>query len=216
MRKPIYFLMLGLSLLLVTCRGEQKKPIPTKPFTETNMVAIPAGVFTIGTDDGNELEAPARPVTTAAYWIDKYEYPNVIGEKPLVNITWYEAKEKCAMVGKRLCTEREWEKACRGPENWLYPYGQTYQSERCRTGREWGDGPGPIGATGCVSGYGVADMSGNVQEWTLGESVEERAIRGGFWQSVGYQSRCTTRLFFNVIYTDTTVGFRCCKSRDDG
>ena len=170
----------------------------------------------MGTDDGTELEAPARPVTTRTYWIDKYEYPNVIGEKPLVNVTWYEAQEKCTMLGKRLCTEREWEKACRGPEHWLYPYGSTYSVERCRTEREWQEGAVPIGSTNCMSGYGVADMSGNVQEWTLGESIEERAVRGGFWQSGSYQSRCSTRIFFHPTYKDETIGFRCCKSEDEG
>lgn len=201
-----------LMTVLLACRDEQKPGANVTLASLDNMVAIPAGVFTLGTDDGTELEAPARPVTTSTYWIDKYEYPNVVGENPLVNVTWYQAQEKCTIAGKRLCTEREWEKACRGPEDWLYPYGDTYEPKRCRTSADWEDGFATIGSTGCFSRYGVGDMSGNIQEWTLGESVEERAVRGGFWNSSSYQARCTTRAFFNTIYSDSTLGFRCCKS----
>ncbi len=177
------------------------------------MINIPAGAFTMGSDTGTELDAPARLVTTGEFYIDKFEYPNVLGEQPLVNITWLEAQAKCAEVGKSLCTARQWEKACRGPEGFVYPYGNTYYKDKCRTEVSWQDGASVSGAyPECASGYGVYDMSGNVYEWTREESIEERATRGGFWQNVDFQSRCSSKLFFHPTYSTSNIGFRCCKN----
>jgi len=183
-----------------------------------DMVKIPAGAFMMGSDMGTEVEAPARLVTTGEFYIDKFEYPNVLGEQPLVNVTWLEAQAKCAEVGKSLCTARQWEKACRGgpdrgQEGFVYPYGNTYDEDKCRTEVSWQDGAAGSGAyPECVSGYGVYDMSGNVHEWTTEKSVEERATRGGFWQSDAYQSRCSNKLFFHPTYAVSNIGFRCCKN----
>ena len=167
----------------------------------------------MGSDTATELESPARSVTTEEYWIDKFEYPNVLGELPLVNVTWYEARKRCLEQGKDLCTERQWEKACRGPESFVYPYGNVYDKNKCRAEAPWQDGPAAAGAyQDSASGYGVYDMSGNVAEWTLGESIEERAVRGGFWQSTDFYTRCPNRMFFHPTYAAPNIGFRCVKS----
>ena len=50
------------------------------------------------------------------YCIDKYEWPNVAGERPEVMNRFHQAQVKCAAVGKRMCTESEWSFACEGPE----------------------------------------------------------------------------------------------------
>ena len=183
------------------------------------MIKIPAGAFTMGSDTGTELESPARLVTTGEYYIDKFEYPNVLGEQPLGGVSWFEAQAKCQEVGKRLCTAREWEKACRGPEGFIYPYGNTYDKDKCRTEVEWQDGAAVSRAyPECVSGYGVYDMSGNLLEWTTEKSLpsqpkEGYATRGGFWQSTGFQSRCSYKglFFFHSTYREVNIGFRCCK-----
>jgi formylglycine-generating enzyme required for sulfatase activity len=177
------------------------------------MVKIPAGPFKMGSDsDIDELEAPERLVTTGEYWIDKFEYPSVLGEMPLTNVTWYKARDLCRKQGKDLPTERQWEKACRGPEGYIYPYGNTYDKRKSRTDLSWRDGPAVSGAyPESVSGYGVYDMSGNVWEWTLGEDIEGRAVRGGFWQSTDFESRCSNRMFFHPTYPAPNIGFRCVK-----
>ena len=75
-----------------------------------------------------------------AFYIDMYEYPNQRGTLPKVDVTWGEAESLCAEQGKRLCTEQEWQKACTGPQNFAYSYG-----DRIRVGalqyalcRRWG------------------------------------------------------------------------------
>jgi formylglycine-generating enzyme required for sulfatase activity len=208
-------LIILIIFIFVDCRGRKndKNQKQQAEVGSAGMVRIPAGVFKTGSDSGTELEAPERLVTTEEYWIDKFEYPNILGEMPLVNATWYEAREKCLEQGKDLPTERQWEKACRGPEGFVYPYGNEYDKRKCRTELSWNDGPAASGTyRDCVSGYGVYDMSGNVMEWTLGESVEERAVRGGYWQNIDFYTRCSYRVFYHPTYAAPNIGFRCVKS----
>jgi len=55
--------------------------------------------------------------------MDKYEWPNIVGERPMVGMNYNEAEGMCRGVGKRLCTAEEWTKGCEGEENWPYPDG---------------------------------------------------------------------------------------------
>ena len=199
---------------LVDCRDRKNHKIqkPRAEIASAGTVRIPAGAFVMGSNSGTEIEAPEKLVTTEEYWIDKFEYPNILGEMPLVNVTWHEAREKCLEQGKDLPTERQWEKACRGPDGFVYPYGDEYDKRKCRSEVSWNDGPAASGTyRDCISGYGVYDMSGNVAEWTLGESVEERAVRGGYWQRIGFYTRCSHRMFFHPTYAAPNIGFRCVK-----
>jgi len=213
--KIVFFILIIFTIL--ACNDKGKKPEPGDGninVGSAGMIKIPAGVFTMGSDAGTELESPARPVTTEEYYIDKFEYPNVLGEQPLGSITWFEAQAKCQEVGKRLCTAREWEKACRGQEGFVYPYGNIYDKDKCRTEVSWQDGAASSGSyPECVSGYGVYDMSGNLLEWTTEKSIEGYATRGGFWQSTTFQSRCSYKglFFFHPTYREVNIGFRCCK-----
>ena len=61
--------------------------------------------------------------TPIATCMDEHEWPNRPGEHPDVMVRYVEAKAACEAVGKRLCTEFEWETACEGPEVLAYPYG---------------------------------------------------------------------------------------------
>ena len=155
--------------------------------------------------------------------IDRYEYPNRIGAYPEVNVTWYEAQARCTSAGKRLCTEREWEHACRGSENHTYPYGNTFDPDKCNTGYRKDDvwrhdrGIARIGDWGeCVSGYGAYDMSGNVWEWVDGwysSNQGWRVVRGGSWfQSVNLAG-CDARYgqYLTPEYRLDLIGFRCCR-----
>ena len=67
------------------------------------------------------------------FYIDIYEYPNQRGTLPKVDVTWGEAESLCAAQGKRLCTEQEWQKACTGPQNFAYSYGENFEPGRCNT-----------------------------------------------------------------------------------
>ena len=75
-----------------------------------------------------EVKQPTRCVGKSRkmrYCIDRYEFPNRKGERPMVMQNFYQAQMHCAERGKRVCTESEWTKACEGPDNKPFPYGYT-------------------------------------------------------------------------------------------
>ena len=159
-----------------------------------------------------------------AFYIDIYEYPNRPGILPKVNATWREAETLCAAQGKRLCTEQEWQKACTGSQNYIYSYGEKFESGRCNTPLEingtWqrGQGLAPSGAyKNCSNDYGVHDMIGNAWEWTATWYLRPdlwRVVRGGsYFHSVNL-ARADARYgrYLGPEYRLDLVGFRCCRS----
>ncbi|MCD4672143.1 MAG: SUMF1/EgtB/PvdO family nonheme iron enzyme, partial [Anaerolineaceae bacterium] len=153
------------------------------------MVYVPAGIFTMGSADGDDDEQPVHAVYLDGYWIDKYEVTNVqykecVKEnaciepsnivdyydssytyRPVVYVSWLDAQDYCEWVGRRLPSEAEWEKAARGTEERTYPWGESIgceyaQYEAC-DGSTVEKGSFSKGA----SAYGALDMAGNVWEW---------------------------------------------------
>ncbi len=179
-------------------------------------------------EDGNKsrtgLKRDSGMVQIQNFKIDRYEYPNIVGEYPLYNVSWYEAQAKCKSKGKRLCSEAEWERACTGMNNHVYPYGNSFDEDKCNTPHQvdgnWGRDRG-IAKIGkwkeCVSDYGVYDMSGNVWEWVDGVySSREgwRVVKGGSWfQNVNFAT-CSARYvrYLTPDYRLDLIGFRCCQS----
>jgi len=169
----------------------------------------------------------AGMVRIGDFYIDKYEYPNSKGTMPQVDITWTEARDLCREKGKRLCSESEWEKACKGPQNLLYGYGMTFEQGRCNTPYKesaiWNRGPGatPSGEfAGCTSGYGVHDMIGNVWEWTDGwysQKKKWRVVRGGSWFHSVNLARSDVRYgpYLSSDYQLDLIGLRCCRSTSE-
>ena len=110
----------------------------------TGSVAI-AGSFCIDVYEGSLVEVLARGRTRA--WSPylppergrRYRARSRRGVTPQGYISQVAAARACAEAGKRLCTEREWERACRGPSPTQWPYGPAYQRGRCNDGR-----PGPV------------------------------------------------------------------------
>ncbi len=167
---------------------------------------------------------PAAEVRLTDFWIDRYEYPNVAGHMPRVDVTWQEAGQLCADRGQRLCTEAEWEQAAKGADNHAYGYGAEFEPGRCNT-------PSPDAAghwrrhhtaasgdfTGCQTPAGVHDLIGNVWEWTDGwydQAAGWRPVRGGSWfQNVNY-ARADGRYgrFLTSDFRLDLIGFRCCRS----
>jgi formylglycine-generating enzyme required for sulfatase activity len=157
------------------------------------MILIPGGSFTMGRDDGEAPEAPAHPVTLAAFYIDKHEvtlrqyalFLKESGHKdterqralareasggcdsedcPVVMVSAYEARDFAKWAGKALPTEAQWEMAARGTDGRLYPWGMTAPSwERKREPKQIDP---VMSFSNDVSPYGVYDMAGNVMEWT--------------------------------------------------
>ena len=188
------------------------------------MVYIPPGKFIMGrmhVEDvktvASQSEPLAKVVEVAGFLIDRYEFPNVTknkdGEpvKPASRATWQEAADACASISKRLCTAEEWEKACKGPANSIYSYGDAFDEARCGGGM---DTPYHLGDhTQCLSGYGVVDMSGGLREWSAtvaGSKGNRRVVKGGFKANNPKGSRCAFSVDESINYADGTLAFRCC------
>ena len=134
------------------------------------------------------------------------------GQAPWVSSSTSDAIAGCAAAGKRLCTEAEWQQACRGPSNWNFPYSNTYQATTCngldsRRGAILSTGSMPA----CQGGYtGLFDMSGNAYERT-GCANGTCRIKGGSYRSSASAGllACSPGFDFGDG-ADTAVAFRCC------
>jgi hypothetical protein len=175
------------------------------------------------------------------YCIDRYEWPNRVGEAPLVYVDWFEAKALCEGAGKRLCRRSEWTLACEGPKRLPYPWGFVRQPSPCNVDRaaiafdvpamERGDTregelarlwqADRIGShPDCVSAYGAYDMAGNVDEWTDDEADDPHTkhpstLNGGYWGPVRNTCRLTTTSH-GRSFKFYQVGFRCCADARSG
>ena len=164
-----------------------------------NMAHVPAGEFTMGSDGEGAAddERPVRTVWLEEFYIDRTEatnaefmafadstrrlYPNnpmwdqnyFLGSPnhPAINVTYEQAVAYCQWKNKRLPTEAEWEKAARGTDARVYPWGYEWDETRANL---WGDSFGtdvfyntaPVGSfPDGASPYGALDMIGNVWEW---------------------------------------------------
>jgi formylglycine-generating enzyme required for sulfatase activity len=183
------------------------------------MKHIPAGTFPMGTSPDERTKGfDERALThedVPAFCMDEYEFPNIPDSSPRVDVSWSEAKAACARVGKRLCTEPEWEKACKGPRHLRFPYGNSFDPNVCNTEDSFGDDRA-LAHSGqfakCRSGYGVADLSGNVAEWTATAYTNNADMtqKGGAFDRPDYAARCSARKNGAPSDRTPTVGFRCC------
>ncbi|MDP8255830.1 MAG: SUMF1/EgtB/PvdO family nonheme iron enzyme [Candidatus Alcyoniella australis] len=219
MSRPYLALLILVLTLLLPASDAMLAAGPCPP----EMVYISGGTAWIGSDDPQRTWArPRRQVQLEPYCIDRYEYPNVRGRQPMILVSWTQADGICRSLGKRLCLEDEWMRACSGPEGWLYPYGDEQEPGRCATELEFGTRNFPPAGShpDCRTAEGVYDMDGSVSEWVadLYEGVphdawERRVVRGSTgWSSDWYGQDCTSR-HFHEKWNDTfgDDGFRCCR-----
>jgi len=155
-----------------------------------------------GNGDGEMFKnaAPVHKVYLDAFFIDKTEVPQEDYDKcvaagkckanqksdgftgprqPVVGVTWEDARSYCSWAGKRLPTEAEWEKAARGTDGRMYPWGNEFDGKKanfcdknCEFGwalKNWDDGYAKTASVGSypsgASPYGALDMAGNAWEW---------------------------------------------------
>jgi formylglycine-generating enzyme required for sulfatase activity len=161
-------------------------------------------------------ERPLESVQVPSFCMDEYEYPNQAGAPPTVDVSWDDAQQSCLRVGKRLCKEDEWEKACKGPGNARFPYGNDFDANLCNTDDAEGRDRA-LAESGrfaqCRSAYQVADLSGNVAEWTssaFGGSTASRTQKGGAYDRPVHAVKCSSRISAPPTERKPTVGFRCC------
>ncbi len=159
------------------------------------MVLVPAGWFTMGSNDGQRDERPPHQVYLDAFYMDKFEVTTSLygeffattgrqqprywsdvrlvsdGDRPVVGVSWDDADAYCRHYKKRLPTEAEWEKAARGMEGRAYPWGNDAPTGRhANFGKhhEW-KGYNTLTKVGSFeegkSPYGIHDLAGNVWEW---------------------------------------------------
>jgi len=231
-----------------------EEPAPPAPTVPDIMVQVPAGPFTMGTNDGSGDDTPAHDVDLAAFEIDQFEVSNkdfavfvqATGFKtgleierststwlkyaegkdnhPVVKASWNDAVAYCEWAGKRLPSEAEWEKAAKGTEGYLYPWGNEFDVQKTN-GKDrairstTAVGSFPDGA----SPYGAMDMAGNVWEWTAdwyqgypGSSFQTdyygekfRVLRGGGWFETADYLRTTVRNANIDTAASDDIGFRC-------
>jgi formylglycine-generating enzyme required for sulfatase activity len=213
---------------------------------------------------GDEDEQPLHQVTVDAFQIDRYETTNAmykafvdaIGQKPpklwlngayppgkanhpVIYVSWHEADDFCRWAGKRLPTEVEWEKAARGADKRIFPWGNEFDLTRANTPQRWfalkekGDTM-PVGSFDAgKSPYGLHDMSGNVYEWVADWYLpypgnqypnqhygsKNKIVRGGSWYDClsygcGLSAPTYNRSRFNPDIRNKGFGFRCAAAQN--
>ncbi len=193
------------------------------PLVPQGMIMVPAGTLRAGTAKNKvprladeEMAGVDTPMT--AFFIDALPYPNEPGAIPTSNVSREEAEQMCAAKSKRLCTELEWERACKGAANTTYEYGDDYAQDKCQTGvsideaarRPTGD------RIACKSDFGVREMHGGAWEWTSsawgrGHKDDLGVLRGGNATAGELVGRCANAIGRTPSTKAPTMGFRCCK-----
>jgi formylglycine-generating enzyme required for sulfatase activity len=193
-------------------------PLRTPP-PRQGMVYIPGGALVAGTPpDGYprlaDEEIPGQQLILKGFYVDVYPYPNEEGAIPLTNVNRDEAAKLCSERDKRLCSELEWERACKGPNNQVYEYGDRYRPEVCATGTSPLLRPSGL-RVGCRSDYGVRDLHGGAWEWTrssFGRGIrrELATVRGGNAKAGELVARCANAMGRHAEERSPHISFRCC------
>lgn len=227
----------------------------------------------MGFNSGQENEKPEHTVYLKDYWMDKTEVTNKqyaqcvaanactepvdlnwqvnsnykdgqYATHPVVFVDRKQAEKYCAWAGRRLPTEAEWEKAARGIDGRLYPWGNQFDGSRvnfCDVNcwNSWKDKSSndgyvitsPVGNyLDGASPYTILDMTGNVYEWTADLSApyssgyqmnpkgptsgSEYILRGGSWGDDALHVTVVIRSDEPGDLRRDFIGFRCAQSAD--
>jgi formylglycine-generating enzyme required for sulfatase activity len=246
-----------LKSLIQTTPNSQSKGTIIKKWT-SSMAQIPAGEFIMGSNERWDDEAPEHISSTDAFYIDLNEVTNADYKifvkatnrthpfhwpegnlpknkenHPVIYVSWFDANDYCSWAGKRLPTEQEWEKAARGEEGLIYPWGNEWSLDKSNNPYNNSTGTKPIGSyPKGRSPYGLNDISGNVWEWVdsyylphPGNPVtraeygkDKRVLKGGSWfdclsYGCGLSAPTFNRSFFTPEVKNNSFGFRCAKTK---
>jgi formylglycine-generating enzyme required for sulfatase activity len=237
-----------------TTKSTKVEQVPS--ISATDMALIPEGEFVMGSNERWDDEAPEHISSTNAFHMDLNEvtnsdYKNFIvatqqvapyhwpegnipkgkEQHPVVYVSWFDASNYCKWSEKRLPTEQEWEKAARGQDGLIYPWGNQWSLDKSNHPYKHSTGTEPIGSyPEGQSPYGLNDMSGNVWEWVdsyylphPGNPVtraeygkDKRVLKGGSWfdclsYGCGLSAPTFNRSFFTPEVKNNSFGFRCAK-----
>lgn len=153
-----------------------------------------------------------------SFCMDREEYTTSKSKIPVHNVTWTTAFNTCKYLGKRLCTEYEWNLACEGPERTPYSYGWERDSKICnidilkvgRVGHLIDHTKSIDEFPDCKSQYGIHGINGNVDEWIVkSKKYSQPILSGGWWGPVRNACRPKTTEH-GKSYQDVQTGIRCC------
>lgn len=206
-------------------------------------------------------ELPQRSVFLDAFWIDQTEVTNAMyalcvdagvcrapaynssstrgryfgnpdyAAHPVIYVSWEDAAAYCGWAGRRLPSEAEWEKAARGDDGRLFPWGN--EPPTCERANFQGCAQDTVAVGSLLAGaspFGVYDLAGNAWEWvadffqadyyaiaptanpTGAQSSSYRALRGGSWHLPAGAIRAAYRDRENPAARNAYFGFRCAAS----
>jgi formylglycine-generating enzyme required for sulfatase activity len=243
-------------------RLRKNKQIEQPAPAETPMVEIPAGEFVMGSDGTQALEdeRPAHRVWLDTYAMDQFEVttaqyaafltaqPRPVpwlwdavnlkqhGDRPVIGVDWADADAYCRWKGTRLPTEAEWEKAARGTDARLYPWGAQLPNDKLANyalGARFSYSQVLMPVDSYERGkspYGLYQMAGNAWEWVsdwYGASYYEhspvknpigpeqgqfKVLRGGSWSDLPKYLLTYGRFRLLPETRNSYTGFRCAKS----
>ena len=175
------------------------------------MIDVPGGSFLAGSEPGEpgrkpELEPRLFELELGPFRIDRLLYPNDPAAPALTGVTRDAAVRKCAERGARLCTELEWERACKGPDN-----------DRFGVGPKW-HAPCATSDKACASGFDVLGMGTTLREWVASDIVpsdkkqpRRASVRGAKGSDPASAHRCASRSGVDAATSTDDLGFRCCQ-----
>jgi sulfatase modifying factor 1 len=221
-------------------------------FDGAEMVRVPPGCFMMGSEDGSTNEQPVQQICfDTPFWIDKTEVTRSMyaacvaagacteapasdyssqDDQPINRVTWFQARDYCAWQGMQLPTEAQWEYAARGPEGWVFPWGDEFVEDRVVFGGNFDGETAVVGSKiWGVSWVGALDMSGNVWEWVNSgyqdypyaadereddsDTSVRRVRRGGsFYEFHADYLRAAKRFYSPPSFEFDSGGFRCARA----
>jgi hypothetical protein len=217
-------LALGLSLLPAACKSQKSSgsvasaakaaPAPSAAHRPQSAASarenrqIPAGALRAGSTPGDagrvpELEPKNQELELGPFGIDRLPYPNDPSQPPLLGKTRDEARRLCAERSARLCTEVEWERACKGPRQDEFPSGVIWD-------------PSCIAdVQSCATGFDVLGLGTVAAEWVANDVTNDEKrralVRGAAKGAPATDHRCAARHPTEASTQSQDIGFRCCQ-----